>query len=91
MDEATLRRGHRTAGIILALFIFLQAASGTLLALENALQAPGLFGSLTRVHFGGGFWGQLYRLLLGGGLMGMAVSGTLIYFKIRARTRGRSG
>jgi uncharacterized iron-regulated membrane protein len=86
MDEAYLRKGHRTMGIILALFIFLQAASGAMMALEFALNSPGLFGALTSLHFGGGLWGQIYRILLGLGLMGMAASGALIYFKIRART-----
>jgi hypothetical protein len=85
MTEADLRKGHRTMGIILALLVFLQAASGALMALEFALGAPGLFGVLTKLHFGGGFLGHLYRTLLGLGLMGLAVSGTLIYLKIRAR------
>lgn len=85
MDEAYLRQWHRTMGVILALFLFLQAASGTLMALEFALGSPGLFGALTSLHFGGGFWGQIYRILLGLGLMGMAASGTLIFLKIRAR------
>ncbi len=87
MDEAYLRKWHRTMGIILAFFIFLQAASGALMALEFALNSTGLFGVLTSLHFGGGSWGNLYRILLGLGLMGMAASGTLIYFKIQARMR----
>ena len=87
MDEAYLRRWHRTIGICLALFIFLQAASGAMMALEFALNSTGLFGVLTSLHFGGGSWGHLYRIVLGLGLMGMAASGTLIYLKIQARTR----
>lgn len=87
MDEAYLRKWHRTMGIILAFFIFLQAASGALMALELALNSTGLFGVLTSLHFGGGSWGHLYRILLGLGLTGMAASGTLIYFRIQARKR----
>ena len=87
MDEAYLRKWHRTIGIILAFFIFLQAASGAMMALEFALNTPGLFGVLTSLHFGGGYLGHLYRLILGLCLMGMAASGTLIYLKIQARTR----
>ncbi len=87
MDEAYLRKWHRTMGIILALFIFLQAASGAMMALEFFLNASGLFGVLTSLHFGGGLLGQIYRILLGLGTMGMAVSGTLIYLKIRARMK----
>lgn len=87
MTEADLRRGHRTMGIVLAFFIFLQAASGTLMALEFLLNSPGLSGSLTKLHFGGGTLGHIYRILLGLGVMGMALSGSLIYLKIRARNR----
>lgn len=87
MTEADLRYWHRTMGFILALFIFLQAASGAMMALEFFFKSPGLFGPLTRLHFGGGSLGHLYRMLLGLGLMGMAASGTFIYLKIQARTR----
>lgn len=87
MSEAELRRGHRTMGIILALFIFLQAASGALVATEFLLKSPGLFGSLTKLHFWDGPLGHLYRLLVGLGAVGMATSGVAIYLKIRARTR----
>jgi len=86
MHEADLRKWHRTMGAILALFIFLQAASGALMALEFFLKLPGLFGPLTRLHFGGGSLGHIYRILLGLGAMGLATSGSLIYLKIRART-----
>jgi hypothetical protein len=86
MTEADLRKGHRTMGIILAFFIFLQAASGAMMALEFFLNVPGLFGSLTKLHFGGGALGHMYRIILGAGTMGMAISGSLIYSKIRART-----
>ena len=89
MDEAYLRKWHRTMGITLAFFIFLQAASGAMMALEFYLNATGLFGVLTSLHFGGGAWGHLYRILLGLGLMGMAASGTFIYLKIQARTPKR--
>ncbi len=87
MNEAYLRKWHRTMGIILALFIFMQAVTGAVLALENLLGLPGLFGPLTGLHLGGGFPGHVYRIFLGLGVMGMATSGTLIYLKIRARTR----
>jgi hypothetical protein len=87
MDEAYLRKGHRTMGALLALFILAQALSGAMMALEFLLGRPGLFGVLTKLHFGGGAMGHLYRVLLGLGLAGMAASGALIYLKIRARTR----
>ncbi len=87
MTEADLRRGHRTMGAILALFIFLQAASGTLMAVEFFLKSPGLFGSLTKLHFWDGPLGHLYRIILGLGTVGMATSGGAIFLKIRARTK----
>ncbi len=87
MEEAHLRKWHRTMGIILAFFIFLQAASGAMMALEFALGSPGLFGALTSLHFGGGFFGHPYRIILGLGLMGMAASGAFIYLMIQSRTR----
>jgi uncharacterized iron-regulated membrane protein len=73
-------------GIILALFLFVQAFSGAWLALESLLGAPVSGGWGTKLHVGGGILGQVYRLLLGLGLMGMAASGSLIYLKIRARS-----
>lgn len=43
--------------------------------------------SLAFVHHGGGTVGFLYRFLLGIGMVGMAASGIMIFFKIRACTR----
>ena len=86
MNEASLRKWHRTLGIILALFIFVQAATGTLMALEFAVHLPEL-DALVILHTGGGLFGNLYRILLGLGIMVMTASGSLIYLKIRARTR----
>lgn len=39
------------------------------------------------LHHGGGTTGTIYRLVLGIGMMAMAVSGSMIFFRIRARTR----
>lgn len=86
MNEADLRKWHRTMGITLALFLFLQGATGAMLSLEKLLDLHELLGLLRDLHFGGGLPGQVYRVILGLGLMGMATSGTLIYLKIRART-----
>jgi hypothetical protein len=87
MDEAFLRKWHRTMGGILALFIFVQALSGAMMAFEFLFGVTGFFGVLTKAHFGGGGVGHLYRLILGLGLAGMAASGGMIYLKIRTRTR----
>jgi|WetSurMetagenome_2_1015567.scaffolds.fasta_scaffold24577_2 hypothetical protein len=88
MDEASLRRWHRTLGIILALFIFGQAATGALLALKSALRGlPVPLDLLEDLHTGGGLAGDIYRILLGVGLMLMAATGVLVYLKIRARMK----
>lgn len=39
------------------------------------------------VHHGGGEIGSAYRIIFAGGLLGMAVSGSMIFFRIRARTK----
>ena len=77
MDEASLRKWHRTMGIILAFFIFLQAASGTLMAVQFALNFQEPYDALEILHTGVGLAGNLYRILLGLGTMGLAVSGSL--------------
>jgi hypothetical protein len=87
MDEVHLRKWHRTMGIILALFIFVQAATGALMALESTLKFSEPSDVLSLLHTGGGFFGDLYRILLGLGLMVMAASGSLIYVKIRGRMK----
>jgi uncharacterized iron-regulated membrane protein len=79
-----------TSGALLSLEGFL-AASGW--EQEAATASPPAAGSwqwelwLAKIHFGGGLPAKIYRFLLGLGLMGMATSGTLIFIKIRARTR----
>jgi len=93
MQEAYLRKWHRRLGIILALFVIIQAGTGLLISLEASLPTapagPVAEGVefLEAVHQGGGPIGRVYRVLLGAGLCGMAISGSLIYFKIRARSR----
>jgi len=94
MTEMELRARHRAMGVILALFIFLQAGTGVVLVLLSWLPAPlpgsalwELRGWLEALHLGGGGVGRVYRLLVGLGTMGMALSGALIFLKIRARTR----
>ncbi|MFP3867246.1 MAG: hypothetical protein ACLFUU_03675 [Desulfobacteraceae bacterium] len=89
MQEAELRKWHRTMGIILALLIILQAGSGLWLSFEGLLFPTGIEMHLlmASLHHGGGTLGNWYRVLLGLGLVGMAGSGTAIFFKIRARTR----
>ena len=106
MKESNLRRWHRNLGILLALFIILQAGSGFLISLSglsmphshanDGNHTPSLtheeeegvwHEGLEFLHHGAGRAGAIYRILLGIGLVLMAVSGSMIFFKIRARTR----
>jgi uncharacterized iron-regulated membrane protein len=87
MNEASLRKWHRALGVILALFIFVQAATGALMALESILNFPEPSDVLASIHTGGGFFGDLYRIFMGLAIITMAVTGTIIYLKIRARTK----
>ena len=87
MNEASLRKCHRILGIIMALFIFVQATTGALMAVQFALKFPEPSDALGILHTGGGLAGSIYRIILGSGIMVMAVTGALIYLKIRARTR----
>lgn len=44
--------------------------------------------SLEFIHHGADGVGFVYRLIVGFGMLGMAVSGSFIFFKIRSRTSG---
>ena len=109
MKESDLRKWHRSLGLILALFIILQAGSGLLITLSgsgtphsHAHSEPVADAeahedgksiwktSISFVHHGAGVVGVVYRILLGIGMLGMALSGVMIFFKIRART-GKGG
>ncbi len=90
MQEASLRSWHRFLGIILALFIFVQAITGALISLQFALNFAEPLEVLEGPHTGGGLAGNIYRMLLGLGLLFMAVTGAMIYFKIRARTKRKT-
>jgi len=87
MNEAYLRTWHRRFGIILALFVLLQAGSGVILNVDHFLDFPTLLVGATVLHRGGGLAGTVYRTVLGLMLMAMAVSGSLIFIKVWRRTK----
>lgn len=89
MHERYLRTWHRRFGIVLALFVLLQAASGLILNVEHFLDFPPLLVVAKVLHEGGGLAGMVYRTVLGPMLMGMAVSGSLIFIKVWQRTKKR--
>ena len=110
MKEYDLRKWHRRVGIVLALFIILQAGSGFLLSLGNIVTTEVLHAhadqpplqateyeeyekeiaawnrTLAFIHFEAGVWWNLYRVLLGAGIVWMAITGTMIFLRIRARS-----
>jgi uncharacterized iron-regulated membrane protein len=96
MKESDLRRWHRALGIIVAVFLILQAGSGFVLSLNGLSilhtnaheEGESLwYMSLEFIHRGGGTPGTIYRLAVGLSMLVMAVSGSVIFFKIRARSR----
>ena len=104
MQEPTLRKWHRYAGVALAPLILLQAVSGLFLSIEWLAGLHTAAGELlpgasplTRfwdwvfinVHYGGGRAGALYHALVGAGLVWLAASGGWIYLRIRARLKKR--
>ena len=104
IQEPTLRKWHRYAGVALAPLILLQALSGLFLSIEWLAGLHTAAGELlpgasplTRfwdwvfvgVHYGGGRPGALYHALVGGGLVWLAGSGGWIFLKIRARMNKR--
>ena len=78
MKEKDLRKYHRTLGIILAIFVFVQAGTGLYLTFEY-------HGFLSTLHFGGGVIGTVYRSLLALGMIGLVITGLSIYLKRRAK------
>ncbi len=88
---------HRYVGIILAPFLVLQTVSGLLLRLarvgpsvsEEGIGAPlnAWHQLLVRIHIGPGLLSTTYQLLLAAGVLWMAVSGWILYLRIR---RGRN-
>ena len=103
MNEKDLRKWHRRMGITLAILIILQAGTGILLTLgslsdEHSEQSAQQVAPQTEeseweealefIHHGADGVGFVYRLIVGFGMLGMAVSGSFIYFKIRSRTAG---
>lgn len=127
MEEKNLRKWHRGPGIILALLVVLQAGTGLIFTVDEAVKAPkataqdrennneevhghngnglaqdeeynnerqedhdhggGVMAILATIHHQGGVTGLIYRTLTGLGLLWMAGSGSLIYFRIKARQK----
>lgn len=89
MKEVAVRKFHRTWGIVVVWFLAGQTLTGLIMAVLMLFfgESAPLFGSLSILHTGWSPWGDIYRVLLGLGTLAQGVSGIIIYFLIRARTR----
>lgn len=98
MKGARLNRLHRGVGLVIAPFLVLQTLSG--LVLDFGLFRRGAGGTpalgqeeqldliLEKIHFGPGWLGDSYHLLLGTATVWMALSGWLLFLRLR-RNRQR--
>ncbi len=79
MNLPVLRKLHTISGVLLILFIAVQAVTGLVLS----------FGIITLryqvavVHHGGGTAGSIYRVLLAAGLLFLVVTGGILYFQTK--------
>jgi len=86
MKEGELRKLHRWISITVALFIVLQTATGLIMSFGLLPAWYEVFGF---VHYGAGVGGRVYRIFLGIGILGAVLSGTMIFFRIMARSNRR--
>lgn len=96
MKPITLNSLHRYVGIVIAPLLVVQTVTGLLLGFglfRRAAPPPGggrppvAEGSwdaiLMKIHFGPGIIGDTFHLLLGAGVIWMAISGWLLYLRVR--------
>lgn len=104
MKGIILNKLHRYVGITLAPFLVIQTLSGLFLdfglfrksgpsPVETvSARTRGLFDSLlVKIHFGAGFVSDCYHILLGLAITWMAVTGWLLYLRIRRAQRRSAG
>ena len=90
MKESDLRKWHRTAGMILVIFIAVQVVTGVVLSLEDLI-GEYWGGFIHELHYGSRYIGSIYRIILGIGLGWMIASGVMIYRNIRSRMKRQQG
>jgi hypothetical protein len=90
MKEVAVRKFHRILGIIVVWFLAGQVFTGLILSIEGIGLGdipPALDKLLGTLHFDWNPLGGIYRILLGLTALAQGISGIIIYFLIRARTR----
>jgi hypothetical protein len=90
MKEVDVRKFHRNLGIIAVWFLAGQSLTGLILSIGG--MAPGdnptfLYNILSTLHTGWNPLGGMYRILLALATLAQGISGIIIYFLIRARSR----
>lgn len=92
MKNFRLNALHRYVGITLAPFLVIQTVSGLMLGFglfrseAAATERGALERFLVQIHFGPGLLSDLCHVLLAAGIFWMAVSGWVLFLRIR-RTR----
>ena len=93
MTSYDLRKWHRRVGIVLAVFLTLQAGRGWLISFRDLVVGShsqgglAFYTGLALVHHGGGIAGHVYRTFLGAAALWMAVTGSFIFLQMTARAR----
>ncbi len=94
MKGPFLNKLHRYVGITMAPFLLTQTVSGFFLdfgLFRRGSKAPEVRGPwdllLLKIHFSPGLVSDAYHLLLGAAIAWMAVSGWLLYLRIRRARR----
>ncbi len=92
MKEIILRKLHRSVGIVVAPFMIVQAVSGLMLGFglfrrpgAGSVRPGSLDDILVTIHFKAGQLGDIYHILLGVGIAWMALTGWLIYLRVKRR------
>jgi len=81
---------HRTVGISIAVFLFIQAILGVLMGIGKlaSLDASPIYGVLYSIHAGWNPLGSVYRLLLGLAVCVQVSLGVMIFFgRLRSGTK----
>ena len=90
MREVKMRKFHRYLGIIVVWFLAVQVLTGLILSsgdLGFDQSHSIFFKALGLIHFNWNPAGDVYRILLGLGALAQALTGIIIYFMIRTRSR----
>jgi len=100
MKELRLNTLHRYVGIVIAPCLVIQTLSGLLLGFglyrdggslqigKRFIESPGVWNELlVKAHFGPGLLSDVYHLLLGAGASWMAVTGWLLFLRLRRSRR----